>query len=302
MRSSLIPLLSLSFFALFQGGAQAQEAFFDSDGVRIRYVVDGEGEAVVLLHGFTGTAEMWTKKPPNRCSVWPELAKHYRVIALDCRGHGKSDRPHDPKQYGLENVEDVVRLLDHLKIKKAHVVGYSMGAIIAGRLAVSHPDRLLSVVCGGGVPLFEPTKELLEMAELTAKGLEEGNGLVPVILAARPRPGRPKATPEVAKSISKMIIGSQDQKALAACTRGGLKLDVTEAQLKANKLPVLIVYGSKEGDGNDAIQKAYNHVAELMGAEVKVIQRSDHVGTLAKPELAEAILGFIDKHKGRGRW
>jgi pimeloyl-ACP methyl ester carboxylesterase len=297
MRAPLIPVVSVALVALFHGNGLAQEAFFDSNGVKIRYVVEGQGEPVVLLHGFTGRAEMWSKKPPNRCSVWPELAKQYRVIAVDCRGHGKSDKPHDPAQYGMENVEDVVRLLDRLQIKKAHVVGYSMGAIIAGRLAVAHPDRLISVVCGGGVPLFAPTKEIVDSVDVTAKGLEEGNGLVPVILAAKPAPGRPKATPEVAKAISRMIIGDQDQKALAACTRGGLKLEVTEAELRANKVPSLVVYGSKEGDGNEAVQKAFRDIAKLMGAEVQVIEGSDHVGTLARPELAQVILAFLQRHK-----
>ena len=103
--------------------------------------------------------------------------------------------------------------------------------------------------------------------------------------------------PEVAKAISKIVIGDQDQKALAACSRGGLKLEVTEAQLKANKLPILLVYGSKEGDGDEAIPKAFNRVAKLMGAKVQVIEGGDHVGTLARPELAESIVTFLREHK-----
>jgi pimeloyl-ACP methyl ester carboxylesterase len=84
--------------------------------------------------------------------VWQELAKQYRVIALECRGDGESDKPHDPGKYSKQHAEDVVRLLDHLKIQKAHIVGYSMGTIIAGWLMVSHPDRILSAVCGGRGP------------------------------------------------------------------------------------------------------------------------------------------------------
>jgi pimeloyl-ACP methyl ester carboxylesterase len=127
MRSPSLSLVVLGSLALVTGSGRAEEGFFNSNGVKLHYVTEGRGEAVVLIHGFTGSAEMWGQKAPGRCAVWEKLAKHYRVIALDCRGHGKSDKPHDPARYGAEHAEDVVRLLDHLGIKKAHVVGYSMG-------------------------------------------------------------------------------------------------------------------------------------------------------------------------------
>src|SRR6185503_733917 len=73
----------------------------------------------------------------------------YRVVAMDCRGHGQSGKPHDPGQYGLEMVRDVVRLLDHMQITRAHIVGYSMGGSIATQLLVKHPDRLRTVTLLG---------------------------------------------------------------------------------------------------------------------------------------------------------
>ena len=116
---------------LLWSGARAEEKSFDSDGVRVAYFDEGQGEAVVLLHGFaTSSEEMWTRMPLATTQFVSAL-KGYRVLAVDFRGHGKSDKPHDPKMYGKELAEDVVRLLDHLKIKKAHVVGYSMGAVVA---------------------------------------------------------------------------------------------------------------------------------------------------------------------------
>jgi pimeloyl-ACP methyl ester carboxylesterase len=121
------------------------ERFFDSDGVRIRYLDLGEGEAVVLLHGFALSAEVnW-----GLTGLLDSLPQEYRMLALDQRGHGRSDKPHEPEDYGLEFVEDVVRLLDALEIEKAHIVGYSMGGSLALRLAADHPDRVRSVVIGG---------------------------------------------------------------------------------------------------------------------------------------------------------
>jgi pimeloyl-ACP methyl ester carboxylesterase len=93
--------------------ARAEDRFFESNGVKIRYTVTGQGEPVVLIHGFTANIETQWALP----GVIKALAADYQVIALDNRGHGKSDKPHDAKKYGAEMVEDAVRLLDHLKIK-----------------------------------------------------------------------------------------------------------------------------------------------------------------------------------------
>src|SRR5208282_1322320 len=100
------------------------------------------------IHGFGANLDMQWVLP----GVARALAKGHRVIAYDSRGHGKSGKPHDPKAYGVQMIEDPVRLLDHLKIKKAHVIGYSMGAMIAAKLLAAHPDRLLTVTLGGAGP------------------------------------------------------------------------------------------------------------------------------------------------------
>jgi pimeloyl-ACP methyl ester carboxylesterase len=118
---------------------------FDSHGVKIAYSVRGQGEPVVLVHGWLSSGLInWDL--PGTSDV---LAKDHRVITLDVPGHGLSDKPTNDQAYGPELVEDVVRLMDHLKIEKAHVVGYSMGGIIAANLLAKHPDRVLSGVLGG---------------------------------------------------------------------------------------------------------------------------------------------------------
>src|SRR5205085_2785653 len=103
----------------------AADGVFDSNGVKIRYVTEGKGEPVVLIHGWMGDSSMWGRDSSGNTQL--KAADGFQVIALDCRGHGKSDKPHDPTQYGPEMAADVVRLLDHLKIEKAHLIGYSMG-------------------------------------------------------------------------------------------------------------------------------------------------------------------------------
>lgn len=123
--------------------AQADE--FDSDGVKIHYIDEGEGEPVVLVHGFASSIKLNWELP----GVVGLLSKSFRVIALDCRGFGQSDKPEGEESYGVKMVDDVARLMDHLEVKKAHVVGYSMGGCIVMKLLASHPDRVLSAVLGG---------------------------------------------------------------------------------------------------------------------------------------------------------
>jgi alpha-beta hydrolase superfamily lysophospholipase len=128
------------------------DGFFDSDGVRIHYVEAGQGSAVVLIHGYIANADRhWVQT-----RVLASLAADHRVIALDCRGHGQSDKPTEPDAYGLEMANDVLRLLDRLKIRRAHVVGFSMGAFIAGRLVPTRADRLASA--GSPKALSDPPR------------------------------------------------------------------------------------------------------------------------------------------------
>jgi pimeloyl-ACP methyl ester carboxylesterase len=142
-------LWTLAAFLVALGSAAAADKAtiqsFDSKGVKIAYFVEGKGEPVVLIHGWLSSAGgNWAL--PGTSAL---LAKNYQVIALDVRGHGISGKPTNEDEYGPELVEDVVRLLDHLKIKKAHIVGYSMGGIITMKFLSQHPDRALSGTLGG---------------------------------------------------------------------------------------------------------------------------------------------------------
>ena len=100
---------------------------------------------MILIHGYTANAEgKWIKS-----GIAQALAARHRVIAIDARGHGKSDKPHDPGKYGPRMAADVIELMDHLKIAKAHVHGYSMGGAILTQILAKHPDRLITAIYGG---------------------------------------------------------------------------------------------------------------------------------------------------------
>lgn len=123
----------------------AEERRFDSAGVPIRFIEEGRGEPVILLHGYTTNTEgQWVNT-----GVFPALVPHFRTIAMDARGHGRSGKPHDRAAYGPEMGRDVTRLMDHLGLRKAHIVGYSMGAHIVAQLAILDPGRFATLTLGG---------------------------------------------------------------------------------------------------------------------------------------------------------
>lgn len=136
--------MAATLLVLAAGLAGAVEFTFDSRGTEIHYTIDGVGEPVILVHGYTSSSAMNWRFP----GVVNLLDDDYRVIAPDVRGHGKSAVAADGK-YGVEMVHDVARLMDHLGIEKAHIVGYSMGGMIAIKFATLYPERVKSAVVGG---------------------------------------------------------------------------------------------------------------------------------------------------------
>jgi pimeloyl-ACP methyl ester carboxylesterase len=272
---------------------RAQEKTFDSNGVKIAYLDEGKGDVVVLLHGFGASAgEMWKNMPFVPVQVMPELAKEFRVVATDQRGHGKSDKPHDPKKYGREMADDVVRLLDHLKVKKAHVVGYSMGAMVAGKLLVAHPDRLLSVTFGGAGPMCQVPKEFTAVVDATAASLAQGKGIGPLVISLTPE-GQKPPTAEEAAALSGLFLGGKDQKALAAVLRGFPDLEVTEQELKAVRVPVRFVYGSL-----DPLKEMAVRTGKLIPkSDAVVIDKGDHITALTSPQFRKAVVEFLKANK-----
>jgi len=112
----------------------AHSGYAAVNGIRIWYAVFGHGEPVVLLHGGLANANYWGNQVPV-------LARRYRVIVMDSRGHGRSTRNQEPYRYELM-ASDVLGLMDFLKIPKAAIVGWSDGAILGLEIAIHHPERL----------------------------------------------------------------------------------------------------------------------------------------------------------------
>lgn len=123
-------------------------AFLLRDGVRLHYQVTGEGPPLVLHHGFGGSWSAW-----RYFGFVQQLKAHYRLIMPDARGHGLSGKPHDLRAYSMsERIDDVLAILDELRIEKTHFLGYSMGGLVAYGLARRAQHRLLSLTIGAAHP------------------------------------------------------------------------------------------------------------------------------------------------------
>jgi pimeloyl-ACP methyl ester carboxylesterase len=142
---SVVPDANNLFLIVAGSGAgePASTFFTPSDGVKIRYLTLGDrGSWVVLIHGYSDSAQrMWFTT-----GIAPVLARNHRVVALDNRNHGESDKP---QKGGPGRAQDVVELMDHLKIERAHIHGYSMGGALTAQLLALIPGRFITAGFGG---------------------------------------------------------------------------------------------------------------------------------------------------------
>lgn len=249
---------------LGEGNAFAGNLFFESEGVNIHYKEVGAGKPIVLLHGYTMDSNMW-----DNSLLLESLSKSHRVITIDLRGHGLSDKPSEPEEYGPKVGEDVIRLLDHLNISKAHLVGYSMGAYVVGRLLVSHPDRIFSATLGSGFFPFSDKEEEL-FAEESAIHMDEQVQ---------------KSTGD--KKIS--LIG------LAAVARGWKYDAVTDKQVSEIKVPMQAIFGSEERNEFFESQK-YRLTLPTSASSIVIIKGADHDSRKAavlRAEFTESVEKLI---------
>ncbi len=243
---------------------------FTHDRVEIAYLDEGEGDPILLIHGFAS----------NRVANWVDpgwvkllVADGRRVIALDNRGHGESAKLYDPAAYTAPAMaEDARALLDHLGIARADVMGYSMGARITAFLAMAHPDRVRSAIFGGlGINMIRPMAGTGPIAHaLEAPSVDD-------VVSATARTFRVFA--EQTKS---------DLKALAACIRGARDPIRPEA-LATLTCPVLVAVGSEDVIGGSAVDLA----AIIPGAEALVIERRDHMRSVGDRQYKEGVLAFL---------
>lgn len=243
---------------------------FTHDGVEIAFLDEGEGEPIVLVHGFASTKEVnWVF--PSWVTTLTRAGR--RVIALDNRGHGESTKLYVPAAYHSSLMaEDVRALLDHLGLGHADVMGYSMGARITAFLALAHPERVRSAVLGGlGIRLVD------------------GVGLPETVAQALETP----ALADVSDPTGYMFRAFAEQthsnlRALAACMRGS-RQTLSPSEVGRIAVPVLVAVGSRDPIAGSPEQLA----ALIPGARALIIPRRDHMLAVGDRAFKTGVLEFL---------
>ncbi len=244
--------------------------FFDSAGVRIHYQDVGAGEPIVLAHGFASTAEHnWGG------TGWiAALSPRYRVIAPDVRGHGLSDKPQAREAYGYASMgADVTRLMDHLGLERALLMGYSMGASIAIELMLSHPERFRAIVLGG-IAYDDGLEDKADRDAISAAYRADDPATIKSPVA--------KAYRRFAESMP------NDLKALAALIDAE-RAPFDPARLAAVPIPVLIVVGTND----NAIGDPKPLAKMIPRARLVILAGHDHMTAPADPRFREVVLEFF---------
>jgi len=249
-------LLACTAHAVAQGADKPKPRWLDAEGVKIAYYVQGQGEPVVLIHGLRSSATVnWSL--PGISSL---LSQKHRVIAFDVRGHGQSDKPTEEDAYREELVEDVLRLLDDLKIEKAHIVGYSMGGIIAGNFIAHHPDRVLSGALGG-------------MGWLKSGGASQWG-------------------------LGQLGKRESEAKAPAICGRSLAKLALTEDEIKTIEVPMIVFVGDKDRLVNRLYIEPLKQVRPDW--PVVEIEDANHLSCVVREQFRKELAAWLDKNSKQG--
>jgi pimeloyl-ACP methyl ester carboxylesterase len=245
---------------------------FHNGDVEIAYLDEGEGDPILLVHGFASTKNVNWVYP-----AWvSELKKNgRRVIALDNRGHGDSAKLYDPAQYEVETMAgDVTALMDHLGLERADVMGYSLGSRMTAVLALNQSERLRSAILGGiGI------------------GMIEGGGPGENVAAALEAPSLDDITDPVGRTFRAFADQTRsDRRALAACLRGSRRL-MTREQAAAIAVPVLIAVGT-----TDEIAGSAHALGEIIGgSEVLDIPNRDHMRAVGDKVYKTGVLEFLSR-------
>lgn len=241
-----------------------------ADGVTLRYRDTGSGAPIVLIHGYSAMLE-------SMAGVAGALPDTYRKVALDLRGFGRSTKFADPARFGRLMVEDVVRLMDHLRIERAHVVGHSMGALIAANLAARHPDRVTTATLVAG-PFYADEATFAKETSRWTADLENGAGLTNFLLWLFPA-----MKPEMAAMANAGAMKANDLGSLTAVMRSLPQLAI--AGLPKNGIRTLLVAGT--GDPLFPLSTAF--AKQSPGTRMVEIAGGDHVSVITNAAAVTAM-------------
>jgi pimeloyl-ACP methyl ester carboxylesterase len=231
-------------------------------GVHIYYQVEGEGPPLVIQHGMSDSMETWYE-----LGYVATLQPHYRLILIDARGHGHSDKPHDPEAYGMEQIAgDIVAVLDAVHVPHTHFLGYSMGGRIGFIMAQYAPERLDSVIIGGSHPYAGSPASLQQRIHAYQR---EGTASIPAMWDA-----------PVSPALRARLLAN-DAQAFIALTQKRLESPGLEAVLPTMQMPCLLYAGEADG----AYAGMQECLPQMPNATLVSFPGLNHGETLFHPEL-----------------
>ena len=266
---------------------QVEGSFFENDGVKIHYTDEGVGIPVVLLHGFAANSDLnWRR--PGICQRL--LGEGFRVITMDLRGHGKSDKPHDVSKYGEKMAQDVAKLLEYTGIEKAHLVGYSLGGFIALKCAVLYPDRwitLTAMASGWDDPQNSNSFGALEKA---LNDYESGKPVGPLINYFD-ETGEMKTGFLHTQWFKILTTYFNDREAIMAIIRSARRLGISKEELASIQIPVCGIAGDE-----DPILNKAKALAGAPNNKVIFINGANHITTMTSRKAKDALVNFLKEN------
>ncbi|MEO5997451.1 MAG: alpha/beta hydrolase [Chitinophagaceae bacterium] len=270
VKSALLVLFLLFDGVLFvvaqqsNNTADTNHLFTSFDGVKIYYEVKGTGSPIVLIHGFIVNGETWKKT-----ALYKDLlADGYKVVTLDMRGNGHSDKPHNPEAYEHDaEAKDIMALTKMLGIKKYSVVGYSRGAIISSRLVLQDPNVTKAVIGGMGTGFTNPEWPRRKMFYRALKG---------------------DSVPELAAMVKNVQAAGLDQLALAYLQKA--QPSSSPQELKRINKPVLVICGSEDEDNGSG-----SELSKLIPASTFATVPGNHGAAVGTQEFSREVISFLKK-------
>lgn len=260
----IVQFITFHFFCIAQSVADSGAYFRSFDGTKIYYEVKGNGEPVLLVHGFIVNGQSW-----KRTELYKDLLNEgYKVIILDQRGNGFSDKPHDSLAYDNDaEAKDIMGLMKHLKIKKYNAVGYSRGSIIVARLLALDKNIKRAVMGGMGAEFTNPLWPRRIMFYHALRG---------------------DSVPELKAMVENVKKQGLDQQALAYLQRS--QPSTSKEDLGKVKQSVLIICGDKDSDNGSA-----KELADLFKHPIYKITPGDHGGASRTKEFSTEVITFLKK-------
>lgn len=250
--------------------ASAADQFVNVDAFRIRYREIGHGQPVVLLHGRSASLETWR-------ALADSLALEYHVVALDFRGAGQSTKSAQSSDYGPKMANDVIGVMDHLHIARAHLVGHSLGALIAAYVAAHYPERVATVSLLAGAFFPDSASFFTARTEAYLQALESGD------LRAYYR-SRGESD-SVAAALSARFLRTNVLPSLAASTRAATGLVLPPEFVSRNTVPTLVAVGTRD----DNLEVDRQFVRRWPRARLLEVQGADHGAIIERAETLHAI-------------